>query len=402
MPYSGQSAPYSAGEEITKQKLAFTETQQTSELFQTDFSDGTPGGGVNNTAENNVDWDIDTTKGNGNLFSLRCLLGANANYSSEIDYTFTATEAVTKITFDYQQMLEGHPWDALSVYVDGVELFHGENTGTGPSDWTAAEIQAFGTGSHVLRFKGYTDGSVFNSPDTIWVDNLKIESIVATFVPTADSIFKGFSTFEKTACLKQDLRVEGKSYLNDLGVINPVTTFTGSISSDFTGDEVGAKNYAFESQYGKTLAAGKTFNTVTGCYVISTDTVTNSKTQHLLGVRNTETEYTGASIAWDNATDGIPYSYLALKRDNKTNVYLSAMPKDKGASAIGSRLQIGHDQWTPDQSNNNTLDVNGNVEVSDDIEISGYSNGLILKTPDGSKRYKISIDNSGNVISNLQ
>ena len=106
--------------------------------------------------------------------SLRSILGANV---SEIDYTFNAPGAVSRITFDYQQSLEGHPWDSLSVYVDGVELFHGKNNGVS-QDWTAAEIIVFGEGEHVIEFKGYTDCSVFSSPDTIWIDNLKIVHIM--------------------------------------------------------------------------------------------------------------------------------------------------------------------------------------------------------------------------------
>jgi len=79
--------------------------------------------------------------------SLRSILGANV---SEIDHTFISPGAVSRITFDYKQSLEGHPWDALSVYVDGVELFHGKNNGVVSDDWTSAEIIVFGEGVHVI------------------------------------------------------------------------------------------------------------------------------------------------------------------------------------------------------------------------------------------------------------
>jgi hypothetical protein len=106
--------------------------------------------------------------------SLRSILGANV---SEIEYKFNSPGAVSRITFDYKQS----PWDSLSVYVDGVELFHGKNNGVGSSDdWTAAEIIVFGEGEKIIEFKGYTDGSVFSSPDTIWIDNLKIVHIMNT------------------------------------------------------------------------------------------------------------------------------------------------------------------------------------------------------------------------------
>ena len=108
--------------------------------------------------------------------SLRGILGANV---SEIDYTFYAPGVVSRITFDYKQSLEGHPWKALSVYVDGVELLNKiKNNGVVSDDWTSAEIIIFGEGEKIIEFKGYTDESVFSSPDTIWIDNLKIVHIM--------------------------------------------------------------------------------------------------------------------------------------------------------------------------------------------------------------------------------
>ena len=104
--------------------------------------------------------------------SLRSILGANV---SEIDYTFYAPGAVSRITFDYKQS----PWKALSVYVDGVELLNKiKNNGVVSDDWTSAEIIIFGEGEKIIEFKGYTDESVFSSPDTIWIDNLKIVNIM--------------------------------------------------------------------------------------------------------------------------------------------------------------------------------------------------------------------------------
>jgi len=372
--------------------FAFSETQQIDELLSVDYSDGF-GGGVNDSTDN-FDWDIDTTKGNGNSYSMRCLLGENPNRIASIKYTFTSPEAVSRITFDYQQMLEGYPWDALLVLVDGVELFHGENL----LEWTAAEVMAFGKGEHILEFKGVTDGNTYITPNTIWVDNLKIEYITAQFVPAADCIFKGHITMEKTAYLEEGLRVEGKTHLNELSIKDPLTSLLGAVESNFTGEEDGAKNFAFQSKGDKTLGAGKTFYTVTGGYRISTDTVSNSNTLHRFGVRNTVETYNGEAIAWDNADDDIPYAFMSLGRANKTNVFISAMPKDKGASAIGSRLQVGHDQWTPNQTNMNTLDVDGNVMVSENIEVSDVGEGLILASPDGT-RYKITIENGGGIIS---
>ena len=368
-----------------KGEFKYAPPEQIEELYKTNFSDGTPGIGINREG-NDVPWTIDTTKGNGNLFSLRCILGANANYSSSIDYTFNAPGAVSRITFDYQQSLEGHPWDALSVYVDGVELFHGENNGTGPDEWTAAEIIVFGEGAHTIEFKGYTDGSVFNSPDTIWVDNLKIVHIVANFVPTANSVFKGFLTLEKTGYLEKDLRVVGKTHLNDLSVVSPVSVFAGAIESDFVGD----KNYSFLSKGDKVLAPNEIFSTVKGGYRMSTPTNPHQNTQNLMGVMNTG-DSANPSL-WDNAgpNEDMPYSFLMLKRANKTNVFISSMPKDKGASQIGSRLQLGHDQYSPNLTNTNTLDVNGNIMASEDIE----GRGLIIKSPNGT-RYRITVSDGG-------
>lgn len=69
---------------------------------------------------------------------------------------------------------------------------------------------------------------------------------------------------------------------------------------------------------------------------------------------------------YDFATDDqIPYGLFWVRREGKALVSLVAKTKTEGASLISSRLQIGHDSATnfADQSNNNTLDVNGNIRA---------------------------------------
>lgn len=42
-----------------------------------------------------------------------------------------------------------------------------------------------------------------------------------------------------------------------------------------------------------------------------------------------------------------------------------------------------------------------NLTASGDIEASTATKGLILKTPDGTKRYRITVDNAGALVSTL-
>jgi len=62
--------------------------------------------------------------------------------------------------------------------------------------------------------------------------------------------------------------------------------------------------------------------------------------------------------------DQIPVGQIVAIRRNRNNINLIAHPnKNAGASQINSRLQIGFDQDIPNQSNMNTLDVDGNVNA---------------------------------------
>jgi len=69
--------------------------------------------------------------------------------------------------------------------------------------------------------------------------------------------------------------------------------------------------------------------------------------------------------ALSNLNADIPKGFLTLKRGTTTLINLIAQPKEDGASRIGSRLQVGFGGALTDQSNMNTLAVNGNIHASE-------------------------------------
>lgn len=75
--------------------------------------------------------------------------------------------------------------------------------------------------------------------------------------------------------------------------------------------------------------------------------------------------------------------------------------EEKGGSNIVTLLDnknVGINEETPTEK----LHVNGNIKVdTGEIETTAVSKGLIVKTPDGTKRYRIRVDNAGNIVTEL-
>lgn len=87
--------------------------------------------------------------------------------------------------------------------------------------------------------------------------------------------------------------------------------------------------------------------------------------------------YCGGTV-FTNTVDG-RQGFLHIQTGGLPAIFISG----------SQNVAIGND--TPTEK----LEVNGNIKINN----NGL--GLILKTPDGTKDYKITIDNSGNIISTL-
>jgi len=60
-------------------------------------------------------------------------------------------------------------------------------------------------------------------------------------------------------------------------------------------------------------------------------------------------------------------------------------------------LQVGEPGFCTDTNELFIGGESGNVNIVSDV----FLNWIILKTPDGTKKYKLSIDNNGNIITTL-
>jgi hypothetical protein len=88
-------------------------------------------------------------------------------------------------------------------------------------------------------------------------------------------------------------------------------------------------------------------------YFRTLDTINGASTEAFSVSVNTGTQAIG--------TVSNPTPELIMKQNNRNNVWISGGLSSEVSSQINSRLQLGYSNYLPDQSNTNTLDVNGNI-----------------------------------------
>ena len=325
-------------------------------MYSNDFSDGTMGENLVNSDTNTIDWVVEANNGDGDVFSIKSTLPIH-NQLSSVSFTIVPKGYFTLLTFVYQQTMEDYPFDSLRVLVNGVEYFHGNNT----TPWVEVSIELFGEEDKIITFKNQTDGSTLITPNTVWIDNIKVYNLPQEFDINTRGAYSNNVVFKKHIKVEGDSVVAGTSHIKDLVVSGESSEFSGRIVVNDGHIVQGIRKYFVAScDNAPTLAQGEVVYTFGGGGQMTTATVTDSYCLQQIGIRvpNPDGEFKP-----DHATDGAPYSFISLSKGNVSSVFLSTQPKTMGASQIASRLQVGRFGLVPNQADMNTLRVYGNILV---------------------------------------
>ena len=350
----------------------FTNTD--SILYEEDFEGGTLG----DFTTSPVEWTVDLGKGaGGSSNSARSgVIGNDTTTSMSI--TKTTVSEYSFINFDYDLSTEDG-WDGFQVYIDTVLVF---DIRISTGGFVNKTIAIRGAGSHTIEFRYRKDVNAAGGSDAVWIDNFKL--IDPMFAIESN----GYSLFNKVAIFNSDLIAANVDIAEGLSATNAL--LAGNVT---------AKSFSV-------VTASPEVTAEQGVYSIFKNDAVYTLNQNIEGFKISDASSAGATLFLDvgdarnNTGNQSPYGYLQLRHSGGyEQVGLVAQSKANGASHINSRLQVGYNTSTGDQSNTNTLDVNGNISTNEgyDIETGTYKLRLDAATITTSDKTQTFQDKNGEI-----
>ncbi len=293
-------------------------------------------------------WFVDNTKGQDDSFSAAS--GTILDFQTTSLFLTKITTVESTILDFYYDLSTEDGFDGLQIFIDGVLV---KDIRTSSAGWVPLRFYLIGIGSHTIEWRYRKDGGASGGDDRVWIDNVRLTNFNPRFESDVDGQFR------------QNLIVLGTAYFRDLQVLQNIVTNSISVSEELRAKKVIA---------GKpTVGIGQFHNNE--LYGVDIEGINIPDGSNIMMSKYDNTRiFSENSDTFRNVSDANPYSMIfGFKAANISgeNFILVAQSKDNGASHLTSRLQIGYSTPAPDQSNMNTLDVNGNIEASEPITVNG-------------------------------